>query len=268
MNDNRSTEDMLLREDKAGAVYLTLNRPDKFNTLSEAMLSALQRELDSIAADPAARCVVIGANGRGFCAGHDLREMRANTDPSYYQTLFRSCSRVMRSIVELPVPVIAKVQGMATAAGCQLVASCDLAIAARSASLAVSGINLGLFCSTPAVALSRSIPAKRAFDMLVSGDFIDANTALQWGLLSGVADDSDLDAAVAAKVEKILSKSPAAVRFGKSMFHPQRQMALADAYDFAGEVMAENMLNPDAGEGIDAFLEKRKPRWEQPGHDE
>ncbi len=266
MSLSHAMDDILLREDKEGAVYLTLNRPDKFNTLSEAMLTALQRELDAIAADPAVRCVVIGGNGRGFCAGHDLREMRANPDKAYYQALFRRCSRVMQSVVELPVPVIAKVQGMATAAGCQLVASCDLAIAGRSASFAVSGINVGLFCSTPAVALSRSISPKRAFDMLVSGNFIDADTALEWGLLSAVTADEELDAAVADKVEQILSKSPAAVRFGKSMFHAQRQMALADAYDFAGNVMADNMMSPDAGEGIDAFLGKRKPVWEQPGH--
>ena len=265
MNHSQSSEAILLREDKQGAVYLTLNRPDKFNTLSEALLVALQRELDAIAADPAVRCVVIGGKGRGFCAGHDLREMRANPEQAYYQELFRSCSRLMQSVVALPVPVIAKVQGMATAAGCQLVASCDLAIAAQSASFAVSGINVGLFCSTPAVALSRDISPKRAFDMLVSGEFIDAGTALQWGLLSAVTEDSDLDAAVADKVEQILSKSPAAVRFGKSMFHPQRQMVLADAYDFAGNVMAENMLSPDACEGIDAFLAKRQPIWEQSG---
>ncbi|WP_168013115.1 enoyl-CoA hydratase [Halomonas salinarum] len=266
MSLSHTTGEILLREDKEGAVYLTLNRPDKFNTLSEAMLSVLQRELEAIALDPAVRCVVIGANGRGFCAGHDLREMRANPDQAYYQQLFCLCSRVMQSVVALPVPVIAKVQGMATAAGCQLVASCDLAIAGRSASFAVSGINVGLFCSTPAVALSRCISPKRAFDMLVSGDFISADTAAEWGLLSAVTDDDDLDAAVADKVEQVLNKSPAAVRFGKSMFQPQRQMALAEAYDFAGNVMAENMMSPDAGEGIDAFLGKRKPLWEQPGH--
>ncbi|RDB41970.1 enoyl-CoA hydratase [Halomonas sp. DQ26W] len=265
MSHSQASEDILLRDDRGGAVYLTLNRPDKFNTLSETMLTALQRELDAIATDPAVRCVVIGAKGRGFCAGHDLLEMRANPDHAYYQALFRRCSRLMQSVVALPVPVIAQVQGMATAAGCQLVASCDLAIAAQSASFAVSGINVGLFCSTPAVALSRNISPKRAFDMLVSGHFIDADTALEWGLLSGVTDDADLEAAVADKVAQILSKSPAAVRFGKSMFHPQRQMALADAYDFAGDVMAENMLSPDAGEGIDAFLAKREPVWKQPG---
>lgn len=266
MSNVKSEDDILLREDKEGAVYLTLNRPNKFNTLSEAMLASLQGELDAIAADPAVRCVVIGGTGRGFCAGHDLKEMRANPEHSYYQELFRNCSRVMKSVVALPVPVIAKVQGMAVAAGCQLAASCDLVIAAKSASFGVSGINVGLFCSTPAVALSRSVSPKRAFDMLVTGEFIDADTAFEWGLVSAVVPDSDLDAAVADKVKTILSKSPAAVRFGKSMFHPQRQMALADAYDFAGNVMAENMMSPDASEGIDAFLAKRKPVWEQPGH--
>ncbi|QSP93380.1 enoyl-CoA hydratase [Marinobacter salinisoli] len=265
MSDTQSVAAELLREDKEGAVYLTLNRPDKFNTLSESLLDALQHELDNIASDPSVRCVVIGANGRGFCAGHDLRQMRAHPDHDYYQGLFRRCSRVMQGLVNLPVPVIARVQGMATAAGCQLVASCDLAIAARSATFGVSGINVGLFCSTPAVALSRNINAKRAFDMLVTADFIDADTAMGWGLLSGVAEDSDLDAAVAEKVEVILSKSPAAVRFGKTMFYRQLQMPLADAYELAGAVMADNMMSPDAGEGIDAFLEKRKPTWEQPG---
>ena len=225
----------------------------------------MQGELDAIAADPSVRCVVIAANGTGFCAGHDLKEMRANPEHDYYQALFRKCSKFMQSVVALPVPVIAKVQGMATAAGCQLVASCDLAIAAKSASFGVSGISVGLFCSTPAVALSRNITPKRAFDLLVSASFIDAETALEWGLLSDVADDLDLDAAVEAKVAQILSKSPAAVRFGKTMFHPQRQMPLAEAYEFAGQVMAENMMSPDAAEGIDAFLQKRKPTWEQPG---
>ena len=265
MNTRNSAEDILLREDKEGAVWLTLNRPDKFNTLSEAMLDRLQEELDAIAVDPAARCVVIGGTGQGFCAGHDLREMHANADKAYYQELFHRCSRVMKSIVALPVPVIAKVQGLATAAGCQLVASCDLAIADPSARFAVSGINVGLFCSTPAVALSRNVSAKRAFDMLVSGEFIDADTALDWGLLSGVAHESSLDDAVAGKVEQILSKSPTAVRYGKAMFHTQREMPLADAYDFASSVMAENMSSPDALEGVDAFLKKRKPVWGQVG---
>lgn len=264
MGINSSNKDILLRTDSNGAVFLSLNRPDKLNTLSEAMMAALQDELNSIADDPSVRCVVISSEGRGFCAGHDLQEMRSNPEQSYYQALFKRCSKMMQSIVELPVPVIAKVDGIAAAAGCQLVASCDLVIAARTARFAVPGINVGLFCSTPAVALSRSISAKRAFDMLVTGDVIDAETALEWGLISSVVDDAELDDAVAAKVEKILSKSPSAIRYGKSMFNPQRQMPLSEAYEFAGGVMAENMMSHDAGEGIDAFLEKRKPTWEQP----
>lgn len=264
MQVNSDNEKILLRNDSNGAVFLSLNRPGKLNTLSEAMLIALQTELDDIAEDPSVRCVVISAEGRGFCAGHDLQEMRSHPEEDYYQALFKRCSKMMKSLVELPVPVIAKVNGIAAAAGCQLVASCDLVIASRSARFAVPGINVGLFCSTPAVALSRSISAKRAFDMLVTGDVIDAETALDWGLISSVVDDAELDDAVAAKVDKILSKSPSAVRYGKSMFNPQRQMSLADAYEFAGNVMAENMMSHDAGEGIDAFLEKREPTWEQP----
>lgn len=261
---NSVNENVLLRSDSNGAVFLSLNRPDKLNTLSEAMLIALQAELDDIAKDPSVRCVVLSAEGRGFCAGHDLQEMRSHPEQDYYQALFKRCGKMMQSIVALPVPVIAKVHGIAAAAGCQLVASCDLVIASRSARFAVPGINVGLFCSTPAVALSRSISAKRAFDMLVTGDVIDAETALDWGLISSVVADEELEAAVLAKVEKILSKSPSAVRYGKSMFNPQRQMSLAEAYDFAGQVMAENMMSADAGEGIDAFLEKRQPTWQQP----
>ena len=261
---NSTKEGVLLRANSDGAVFLSLNRPGKLNTLSESMLAALQDQLDDIAEDPSVRCVVIGAEGRGFCAGHDLQEMRSNPERDYYQELFKSCGKVMQSIVELPVPVIAKVGGIAAAAGCQLVASCDLVIAAKSARFAVPGINVGLFCSTPAVALSRSISAKRAFDMLVTGDVIDAETALDWGLISSVVADAELDDAVAAKVERILSKSPSAVRYGKSMFNPQRQMSLSDAYAFAGNVMAENMMSHDAGEGIDAFLGRRKPTWKQP----
>ena len=264
MSTNQSNESILLRSDQNGAVYLSLNRPDKLNTLSEAMLTLLQSELDNIAADPTVQCVVLSAEGRGFCAGHDLQEMRSHPTHSYYQELFRRCGNVMQSIVNLPVPVIARVSGIAAAAGCQLVASCDLVIAARSARFAVPGINVGLFCSTPAVALSRNISPKRAFDLLVTGDIIDADTALEWGLISTVVDDTELDDAVAEKVAKILSKSPSAVRFGKSMFNPQRQMSLSDAYEFAGNIMADNMMSPDAGEGIDAFLAKRAPIWEKP----
>ena len=265
MTTAANSNEVVLREDKGGAVYLTLNRPDKLNTLSEAVLEALQQQLDDIRQDPSVRCVVISGQGRGFCAGHDLQQMRDNPEQEYYEALFERCGTMMQSIVSLPVPVIAKVDGIAAAAGCQLVASCDLAIASSSSRFAVSGINVGLFCSTPAVALSRSISAKRAFDMLVTGDIIDAQTAVEWGLISQVVEADELDAAVESKVAIILSKSPTAVRYGKSMFHPQRQMTLADAYSFAGKVMAENMMSADAGEGIDAFLQKRKPVWQQPG---
>jgi len=265
MTTAANNNEVVLREDKGGAVYLTLNRPDKLNTLSEAVLEALQQQLDDIRQDPSVRCVVISGQGRGFCAGHDLQQMRDNPEQEYYEALFERCGTMMQSIVSLPVPVIAKVDGIAAAAGCQLVASCDLAIASSSSRFAVSGINVGLFCSTPAVALSRSISAKRAFDMLVTGDIIDAQTAVEWGLISQVVEADELDAAVESKVATILSKSPTAVRYGKSMFHPQRQMTLADAYSFAGKVMAENMMSADAGEGIDAFLQKRKPVWQQPG---
>jgi len=263
MNTCQSNENILLRNDLDGAVFLSLNRPDKLNTLSEAMLNALQHELDDIANDSTVQCVVISAEGRGFCAGHDLQEMRSHPEHNYYQELFHLCGKVMQSIVNLPVPVVAKVGGIAAAAGCQLVSSCDLVIAARSAKFSVPGINVGLFCSTPAVAISRNISPKRAFDLLLTGDAIDAETALSWGLVSSVVEDSELDNAVAAKVNKILSKSPSAVRYGKSMFHPQRQMSLSDAYNFAGNVMAENMMSNDAGEGIDAFLAKRTPIWDK-----
>ena len=259
MNTQDAGNDLLLRKEREGAVYLTLNNPAKLNLLSEAMLAALQGELDTLAGDPDVRCVVLSGRGKAFCAGHDLREMRAHPDLDYYQNLFRNCSAVMQAIQKLPVPVIAKVQGIATAAGCQLVASCDLAIAARSARFAVSGINVGLFCSTPAVALSRNVSAKRAFDMLCTGDAIDADTALDWGLLSQVVDDDGLDEAVDRKVEQILSKNPRAIRYGKAMFHPQRQMSLSDAYIFAGDVIARNMMEPETCREIDGFLDKRAP---------
>lgn len=256
-----SNEAILLREDRDGVVTLTLNRPDQFNALSEEMLSALQGALDDIVDDQSARCVVIRATGRAFCAGHDLKQMRANPRQDYYEALFEKCSRVMQGIVNLPVPVIAQVQGLATAAGCQLVASCDLAIAAQSATFAVSGINVGLFCSTPAVALSRNIPPKRAFDMLVSGRFITAEEAYSSGLVSRVVPDAELDAAVDALTAEICSKSPVAIRTGKAMFGRQRAMSLEEAYRYAGNVMACNMMAEDAAEGIDAFIAKRKPVW-------
>ncbi|KVX67829.1 enoyl-CoA hydratase [Burkholderia stagnalis] len=262
MEANPSSSDpILLREAHDGVVTLRLNRPRQFNALSEAMLASLHDAFESLAVDPHVRCVVLAAEGKAFCAGHDLREMRGKPDLDYYRALFAQCSRVMLAMRALPVPVIARVHGIATAAGCQLVAACDLAIAADTARFAVSGINVGLFCSTPAVALSRNVTAKRAFDMLVTGRFVDAPTAAAWGLVNESVPEDALDAAVARKVAEIVAKSPAAVRYGKTMFYRQREMTLDDAYAYAGDVMARNMMEEDAGEGIDAFLEKRAPRW-------
>jgi enoyl-CoA hydratase/carnithine racemase len=254
---NTGTEPILLKSRERNAVTLRLNRPEKYNTLSEVMLDALQGALDEIASDPDVRCLVISGAGKAFCAGHDLREMRGHPDQAYHQSLFARCSRVMESIVKLPVPVIAKVHGIATAAGCQLVASCDLAIASKSARFAVSGVNLGLFCSTPAVALSRNVAAKQAFDMLVTGEFVSAEKAVEIGLINQVVDDGELDAAVEAKVAAILSKDPKAIRLGKAAFQAQRQLSLSDAYALSSNVMACNMMEPDTQEAIDAFLEKR-----------
>ncbi len=250
---------LLIRHDSDGVTTLQLNRPLQSNALSEDLLDVLQRELDTISVDMDVRCVVLSGAGKAFCAGHDLREMRLQPRLSYYQSLFTRCSRVMQSIQALPIPVIARVHGVATAAGCQLVASCDLAIAAETARFAVSGINVGLFCSTPAVALSRNISPKRAFDMLMTARFIDAATACDWGLVNEAVPEGDLDAAVMRKTAEILAKSPKAVRYGKAMFYRQRQMALGDAYAYAGDVMARNMMEEDACDGIDAFLEKRQP---------
>ncbi|UVF20898.1 enoyl-CoA hydratase [Microvirga terrae] len=259
---NALAEDkVLLREDRDGVATLTLNRPAQFNALSEEMLAALQAALDDLKEDEAVRCVVLAAAGKAFCAGHDLKQMRANPRQDYYERLFAQCSRVMQGIVNLPVPVIARVHGMATAAGCQLVASCDLAVAAESATFAVSGINVGLFCSTPAVALSRNVSPKRAFDMLVTGRFISSTEALSFGLVNRVAPDAELDRAVAGLTADIRAKSPVAIRMGKAMFGRQRSMSLEEAYAYAGNVMACNMMAEDAAEGIDAFIEKRKPEW-------
>ena len=252
---------LVRRHDLDGVTTLTLARPKQFNALSEEMLEALGGELDRLATDEAVRCVVIAAEGRAFCAGHDLKQMRANPEKAYYQTLFARCGAVMQAIVALPVPVIARVQGIATAAGCQLVVSCDLAVAARSARFAVSGINAGLFCATPAVALSRNVARKRAMELLFTGEFIDAETARDWALVNRVADDDALDEAVAELAASVCAKSAVAVRAGKAMFHRQLAMPLEEAYAYAGEVMACNMMAEDAGEGIDAFIDKRKPQW-------
>ena len=248
--------DLLLREEADGVVTLRLNRPGKFNALSDALLDALFGAVGDIAASPAVRCVVIAGEGRAFCAGHDLEEMRGQPRYEYYRALFGRCGQLMLALQRLPVPTIARVHGVATAAGCQLVAGCDLAIAAESARFAVSGVNLGLFCSAPAVPLSRNVAAKRAFDMLVTGRFIDARTAMDWGLVNEVVPDAALNEAVGRKAREILGKSAAAIRHGKGMFYRQSQMSAADAYDYAAEVMARNMMEQDTRDGIDGFLHK------------
>ena len=259
---NARTEALVLREvDARGVVTLTLNRPDAFNALSQAMLTALQAELDAIAADGNARVVVLAASGKAFCAGHDLKEMRAQPSLAYYQALFAQCTKLMLSVQSLEVPVIAKVQGIATAAGCQLVAMCDLAVAARSARFAVSGVTLGLFCSTPSVALSRNVARKAAFEMLVTGEFISAEQALEKGLVNRVADDSAVDAEVESLVAAILNKPRVAIAMGKQLFYRQVEKGIAAAYDDAGQTMACNMMDAAALEGVQAFIDKRPPDW-------
>ncbi len=252
---------VLLRDDAERVATLTLNRPGQFNSLSQALLGRLQDELDAIARDSSIRAVVISGAGRAFCAGHDLKEMRGNHGKEYMQALFRQCGRVMTTLTEMPQPVIARVHGIATAAGCQLVAMCDLAVAAAEARFAVSGINVGLFCSTPAVALSRNMGRKAAMEMLLTGDFIDAGEALRRGLVNRVVAAPELDAEVKRLTDSICAKSSVAVAMGKRMFYRQLEMGLAGAYQLASETMACNMMAEDAGEGIDAFMAKRKPQW-------
>jgi enoyl-CoA hydratase/carnithine racemase len=242
-------------------ITLTLNRPQAFNALSEAMLEALQTELDLIARDDSARLLVIAASGRAFCAGHDLKEMRAAPSQRYYETLFAQCGRMMLRLQTLPVPVIAKVAGIATAAGCQLVAMCDLAVAAADARFAVSGVNLGLFCATPSVALSRNLGRKAAFEMLVTGAFISADEAKAKGLVNRVAPADALDAEVEALVAAIVAKPRVALAMGKALFYRQIETGIAAAYADASETMACNMMDDCALEGVQAFIDKRKPNW-------
>ena len=253
---------LVLRTDRAdGLTTLTLNRPGQFNSLSKDMLTAIRRELDDIAASATVRVVVIAGAGKAFCAGHDLKEMRANHSKEFMQALFRQCGELMLAITRMPQPVIARVHGIATAAGCQLVSMCDLAVAADVARFAVSGINVGLFCSTPAVGLARTLGRKAALEMLLTGDFIDAMEARAKGLVNRVVPADALDAEIERLAQSILAKSAVAVRMGKGMFYQQLEMGLADAYAYAGEVMACNMMSEDAGEGIDAFMQKRIPAY-------
>jgi enoyl-CoA hydratase/carnithine racemase len=256
-----AVQPLVLRSDEGGVATLTLNRPAQFNALNGAMLTALQTELDAIAADSTVRVVVLAGAGRAFCPGHDLKEMVANSTREFIGELFRRCCEVMLSIRRLPQPVIAKVHGIATAAGCQLVAACDLAVAAEDARFATSGINFGLFCATPGVPVSRNVSQKRAFEMLLTGAFIDAPTALAWGLLNRAVPAAGLDSAVAELASQLKEKPPAVVAAGKRFFYRQLEQKLEAAYAEASDVITANMLSADGQEGVGAFVEKRKPKW-------
>ncbi|KAA0914260.1 enoyl-CoA hydratase [Psychrobacter sp. ANT_WB68] len=256
-----SNEPLVIRENSGSVVTLTLNSPKQFNALSVELLAVMQAELDNIAQDTNIQVLVIAANGKAFCAGHNLKEMRANPDEAFQRALFEQCSQMMLTINRMPQVVIAKVQGIATAAGCQLVAACDLAVASDNAKFATSGINVGLFCSTPAVAVSRNLSRKQAFELLITGEFIDAHTALLQGLINRVASAEQLDSILQSLIDAITAKSSVAVTTGKTMFYKQLDMELADAYEYASEVMTCNMMADDVSEGIDAFIEKRHAVW-------
>ena len=259
-----SAANFVLREVSGrGIVKLTMNHPKSFNALSERMIESMIAELTSVASDPNARVVVIAGAGKAFCAGHDLREMKQTPTLEYYKGLFRRCSLMMQIIYTMRQPVVCQVQGIATAAGCQLVSMCDLAVASRDAKFAVSGINYGLFCSTPAVGLSRNMSRKHAMQMLLTGDFIDAQTAMQRGLVNTVTAPEELEQEVLRLCGAIASKPAAAIGMGKELFYKQLNAAsIADAYDLAEDVMARNMMHGCAQEGFQAFLEKRSPKWE------
>jgi enoyl-CoA hydratase/carnithine racemase len=259
-----NSHDLLqIARDTRGVVTLTLNDPARFNALGSEMLTALQQALDEAGRDESVRVVVLAAAGKAFCAGHNLKDMAAHPELAYYQKLFAQCSRMMLTIHKLSVPVIARVQGMATAAGCQLVAQCDLAVAADSASFATSGIHYGLFCATPSVPLVRNVPAKRAMEMLLTGDFIDASTALAQGLVNRVVPADALDAEVEQLVQSILQKPRVAVAMGKALVYQQRELGIDAAYQLAGQTMATNMMDGAAQEGARAFAEKRQPAWKR-----
>ncbi len=257
----KPSEPVLLREDRGAVAFLTLNRPLARNALSVDLMTALEDALEAVAADRSIHVVVLGGAGPAFCAGHDLREIRANPGREVYEALFAQCSRLMQRIVALPKPVIARVHGVATAAGCQLVATCDLAVAADTARFATPGVNIGLFCSTPMVALSRAVGRKAAMEMLLTGELIGAAEARALGLVNRVVAEAALDDAVQALAQQIADKSPLTVAIGKEAFYRQAEMDLASAYRYTSEVMTRNMMARDAAEGIDAFLGKRQPVW-------
>lgn len=252
---------LVLERRKGAVAFLTLNRPAQYNALSEEMLAALERSLDALSIDASVRVVVLGGAGKAFCAGHDLKQMKAHPDLEYYRRLFGDCSRLMMRIQSLPQPVIARVHGTATAAGCQLVATCDLAVAASNARFAVSGINVGLYCAAPSVALSRVVGRKAAFEMLATGEFIDAATAQERGLVNRCVPAERLDQEVQLLADAIAVKPPTVIAAGKALFYRQLQVDTATAYRLAGEAMACNMIDAIAQEGVAAFIEKRSPKW-------
>jgi enoyl-CoA hydratase/carnithine racemase len=257
-----ATEPFVLSARDGGVATITLNRGDRFNPLSSGMIAALQAELDEVAADPGVRVVILAAAGRGFSAGHDLKEMRAHAgDYGWQRRLLDDCGRLMVRLTELPQPVIARVHGIATAAGCQLVSMCDLAVAAETASFALPGVNIGVFCSTPAVGVARNVGRKRAMELLLTGAPIDASTALAWGLVNSVVPAADLDAEIRRFTDTIRARSAATIRTGKAAFYQQIERPLAMAYDLTAETMACNMELDDAAEGIDAFLQRRPAVW-------
>lgn len=253
--------EILLRDDSDNIATLTLNRPAARNALSMGLMEELDAALTDIGQDPSIRAVIIAANGPAFCAGHDLREIRATPTRDAYEAVFALCSRLMQRVVRLPKPVIAQVHGVATAAGCQLVASADLAVAAASARFATPGVDIGLFCSTPMVALSRAVGRKAAMEMLLTGEMVPAARARELGLINAVVPEDELASAARALASRIAAKSPLTVAIGKEAFYRQAEMNLSDAYAYASEVMTKNMMARDAAEGIDAFLGKRQPHW-------
>ena len=260
---------ILERTDSGAVARLTLNAPEKLNALSDAMLAALQAEFDRLREQPHIRAVIIGGAGKAFCAGHDLKEMTQGRQAedggkAYFADLFARCARMMLAIRALPQPVIAQPHGIATAAGCQLVATCDMAVAAEGTRFGVNGVNIGLFCSTPMVALSRNIPRKQAFEMLTTGTFIDTERALSLGLINRAVPADELESATNELAQTVASKLGVAVKIGKEAFYNQIEMPLDQAYDYTGQVMVENMMHRDTAEGISAFIEKRPPDWEQP----
>jgi len=262
MSQSSDAAPLVLRELDAGVCTLTLNNPAARNSLSGAMMAALKEAFDAAGQDPAVRVIVLAANGPAFCAGHDLKEMRAHSEPTFHSALMQQCVALMLSIVRCPRPVIARVHATATAAGCQLVASCDLAVAVDGAHFATPGVNIGLFCSTPMVALSRNVTRKHAMEMLLTGDMIDAATALQMGLVNRVVAADQLDSSVAALAARIKSKSANTLAIGKEAFYAQAEMSLEDAYRYCADVMVRNLQTVDAREGIAAFIEKRTPCWQ------